>query len=629
MKIAHKAGLISALVLAVTLSTLSWMQYLSVADSIRAGKEQEVTQTSQVLAEQIANWLNGKLAQIQLMSETIDAGFSNERILEVFQRPMLKNEFKLVFGGLDSDGKRISNDPSWNPPPTWDARKRPWYPVAKAAAGVGLTDPYPDAASGEILISAVAKLTDKGAFKGAFGGDLSLKSVSDALNTATFNGAGYAFLLSADGKIISHPDAKLNGKSVAELFGGKAPALDGKVQEVEVNEQRLMVAFQPLSHLQPAKWLVGVVLDEGKVMAEAKQIGWRGFWGAVIGVLLSMVILSTLMQQILRRPLQQLKQSLTELNSGNGDLTRRIDESSRDEFGEVAKELNRFIAYLQRLIGDIRQISTRVHHGAEQSAEEAQQSSGEASRLQRELEQLVASIGQMAEASGEMTSNAGAVAEAARQAHEETGSRMALVTQSSQAIRRLADTLEQTSLSMNELAEFSKNIESIVRVITGVAEQTNLLALNAAIEAARAGEMGRGFAVVADEVRKLASQTQEATQEIRSMIEQLQRGVNEARDKMDESRDCASNTVKDAEQISEMLTRIRDVISDINAKNSDIAGAVSRQSQMTRDINDSAGSIQHIGQRVSDAAQVQLRHCQGTAADVAEQDEMISRFRLE
>ncbi|RBH44042.1 methyl-accepting chemotaxis protein, partial [Pseudomonas sp. MWU13-2860] len=195
---------------------------------------------------------------------------------------------------------------------------------------------------------------------------------------------------------------------------------DGKVQEVEVNGQRLMVAFHPLSHLQPAKWLVGVVLDEDKVMAEARQIGWRGFWGAVIGVVLSMVILSTLMQQILRRPLQQLKHSLAELNSGNGDLTRRIDESSRDEFGEVAKELNRFIAYLQRLIGDIRQISTRVHDGAEQSAAEAQQSSGEASRLQRELEQLVASIGQMAEASGEMTSNAGAVAEAARQAHEET-----------------------------------------------------------------------------------------------------------------------------------------------------------------------------------------------------------------
>ncbi|QEL55986.1 methyl-accepting chemotaxis protein [Chromobacterium paludis] len=629
MKIAHKAGLISALVLAATLSTLSWLQYLSVADSVRSGKEQEIAQSSEVLSEQIANWLNGKLGQIQLMSEMIDAGFSPERIQEVFLLPSLKSGFKLIFGGLETDGKKISNDSSWNPPPDWDARKRPWYPLAKAASGATLTEPYADSATGEILISVVAKMTDKGVFKGAFGGDLSLKTVSEALNTATFNGAGYAFLLTSDGKIISHPDAKLNGKSVAELFGGTAPALNDQVQEIEANGRRLMVVFHPLGSLQQAKWLVGVVLDEDKVMASARQIGWRGFWGAVIGVVLSMVILSTLMQQILRRPLQQLKHSLTELNSGNGDLTRRIDESSKDEFGEVARELNRFIAYLQQLIGDIRQISLRVHQGTEQSANEARLSNDEASQLRQELEQLVASIGQMAEAAGEMTSNAGAVAAAARQAHEETGSRVALVSQSGQTIRRLADTLDETSHSMNELAEFSKNIESIVRVITGVAEQTNLLALNAAIEAARAGEMGRGFAVVADEVRKLASQTQQATQEIRGMIDQLQRGVSAARQKMDESRECASGTVKDAEQISEMLVRIQDVISDINARNGDIADAVGRQSQMTREINDSAGNIRHIGQRVSDAAQVQLQHCSDTAADVAEQDKMIARFRLE
>lgn len=98
---------------------------------------------------------------------------------------------------------------------------------------------------------------------------------------------------------------------------------------------------------------------------------------------------------------------------------------------------------------------------------------------------------------------------------------------------------------------------------------------------------------------------------------------------MDESRECASSTVKDAEQISEMLLRIQDVISDINARNSEIAGAVGRQSQMTQEINDSAGNIQHIGQRVSDAAQVQLRHCNDTVSDVAEQDKMIARFRLE
>ena len=93
-------------------------------------------------------------------------------------------------------------------PEGWDARKRPWYPYAKSHKRAVLTDPYADAATKEILISAVANFYDKGVFKGAFGGDLSLKTVSDALNTLSFNGTGYAFLVNANGNIISHPNDK-------------------------------------------------------------------------------------------------------------------------------------------------------------------------------------------------------------------------------------------------------------------------------------------------------------------------------------------------------------------------------------------------------------------------------------
>ncbi|KUM03571.1 methyl-accepting chemotaxis protein [Chromobacterium subtsugae] len=628
MKIAHKAGLISALVLAVTVSTLSWIQYRSIADSVRRDKQQEIAQTGQVLAAQIENWLNGKLKQIDLMAQLIDSGFSAERIQEVFDRPQHKQEFLLIFGGLDTDGKRITNDPKWNPPPDWDARKRPWYPVAKNANGAALTDPYPDAASGEILISAVAKLTDKGAVKGAFGGDLSLKTVSEALNTVNFNGAGYAFLLSADGKIISHPDGKLNGKSVADLFGGQAPALSKDLQDIDVNGKKLMVAFQPLDKLQNAKWLVGIVLDTDKVMANVRSLGQQAMIGAVIGVILSMLALSSLMGRLMQAPLLQLKSSLAQINSGNGDLTRRIDDSASDEFGEVARELNTFLAYLQQLVGDIQRISHSVHDSTEQSANEARQSRNEAARLQQELDGLASAIQEMADTTGEINNNASAVAAAAKQAHEETDGRVKQVAQSAQSICKLAQTMEETSQSMGELAAFSKNIESIVQVITGVAEQTNLLALNAAIEAARAGELGRGFAVVADEVRKLASQTQSATQEIRSTIEQLQRGVGQAHQKMEESRERAGHTVAEAEQTSEMLLRIQDVIADINRKNSEIASTIQRQSGMAQDISHSAGNIQQIGQQVADVAEVQLQHCNETSEKVARQDTLISRFRI-
>lgn len=627
MKIAHKAGLISALVLAVTISALSWWQYQSIASSVRDGKQQEISQTGLVLAAQIENWLNGKLGQIDLMAQTIDSGFSPERIQEVFDRPQLKQEFLLIFGGLESDGKRITNDPSWDPA-GWDARKRPWYPVARDAPQAALTEPYPDAASGEILISAVAKLSDKGQFQGAFGGDLSLKTVSVALNTVDFDGAGYAFLLSADGKIISHPDGKLNGKTISELFAGQTPKLSPDLQEIEVDGHKLMVAFQPLANLRNAKWLVGIVLDSDKVLAGVRELGMQAIGGAVVGVLLSMLVLSSLLSRLLQTPIRQLKMSLAQINSGDGDLTRRIETSSGNEFSEVAEELNRFLAYLQQLVGDIKQIARHVHDGTDLSAHEARQSRDDAARLQHELEDLAQAIQQVADSALDMTSNASAVASAARQAHEETDSRMQLVARSSDTVRKLADTMDETSRSMDELAAFSKNIESIVQVITGVAEQTNLLALNAAIEAARAGEMGRGFAVVADEVRKLASQTQQSTQEIRGMIEQLQRGVALAHQKMEESREKAGSTVHDAEQINQMLIRVQDVIADINGKNAEIAGIIQRQGSMTREISESAANIRQIGEKVAGGAEVQLQHCDETSGKVAQQDSLLERFRI-
>ncbi|GGY14036.1 methyl-accepting chemotaxis protein [Paludibacterium paludis] len=628
MKISHKSGLLSAVVLASTIGILSWLQYAAVSSSLLEGKRQEIAQTSQILVAQIENWLNGKLRQIDLVSEAIDSGFSPDRIQEVFHRPLLKKEFLLIFGGLDTDGKPLTNDPTWKPPSDWDARKRPWYPIATGSSRAVLTEPYADAATGEILISAVAKLTEKGAQRGAFGGDLSLQTIAKTLNTVNFDGEGYAFLLSAEGKIISHPNPKLNGKPVAELFGGQAPAFTPDLQEIEANGQKLMVSFTPLTHLDGTRWMVGIVLESDKVLAPVHALGWRSLIGALIGVAVSLVLLSSMMQRILRKPLEQLQRSLAELNSGDADLTRRVDASGNDEFAAVARELNGFLSYLQQLVGDIKSIAQHVTDSSRDSAGKSELSCKEVEHLETELNRLVDAMRQMADTAGEMEHNAQTVAKVAEQAHEEMSDRMQQVVQSGVTTRRMAEVMEETSQSMNELATFSQNIESIVSVITVVADQTNLLALNAAIEAARAGEAGRGFAVVADEVRKLASQTQQATQEIRSMIDQLQKGVSQAKNKMQESRDMANTSVNDSEQTSEVLARIKDAIADINEKNSQIARTVYQQSSATRDISQNAGELLQIGQRVSASAQSQRRLSGDVAHKVDEQDSLISRFRI-
>ncbi|OEC40805.1 chemotaxis protein [Pseudomonas sp. 1D4] len=627
MRIVHKVSLSAAAVLFLTTALLSLSQVSQVRETLRSQTESSLSESSNALARQIENWLNAKLRLMDLMAQNIDSQYSPEQTQRVFDSPMLRNEFILVFGALEADGKPIKNDASWQPKPDWDGRQRPWYAVGKSGSQAVLTEPYTDSTTGEILISAVTRITDAGKFLGVMGGDIRLKSVADAVNTLDFNGAGYAFLLSRNGNIISHPDTKLNGKSYSELFDGKSPALRKELQEVEAGDRKLLVSFTPLPNLKGMDWYIGVVLDQDKVMAEANALSWRAVIGTVLGVVISLVVLSLLVKNLLR-PLDGLADSLREINSGEGDLTRRLPAEGNDEISVLSREFNGFLQNLQTLIADVMSSSRQVRGSTQLTSHEAEQA---ANRLQvqlQELDQLATAMQEMASTAEEVARNAQAAAQAALAANEETENGVGVVSHSTQAIKQLADEMEDTGQAINELAKLSQNIESILSVITSIADQTNLLALNAAIEAARAGESGRGFAVVADEVRSLASRTQQSTQEIRQMIDQLQTGVRQAEQRMQQSRDTASRTAEDAGAANKMLGRIREAINRINDMNLQIATAAEEQSATTEEINRNTTNIRDISHEVAGGAEQQVRQCAVMVDQVGQQDRLLSRFRI-
>jgi len=627
MKITHKVGLAAAAVLFLTTSLLSLAQVSQVRGTLRSQVETSIAESSNALARQIENWLNGKLQLVDMIAQSIDSQFSPEKIQQTFSPPILKEQFLLVFGGLETDGKAISNDPNWKVPAGWDARQRPWYAAAKAASRAVLTEPYVDATSGEILISAVAKFSDAGQFKGAFGGDLSLKTVADAVNTLDFNGAGYAFLLNRNGNIISHPNAELNSKPYTELFDGQSPPLDKNLEEITGDGKDLLVSFTPLSNLKGMDWYIGVVLDQDIVMAEANALSWRAVVGTVLGVVISLIVLGVLMNGLLK-PLAHLNDSLSEVNSGQGDLTRRLPAIGNDEIAAVSQEFNSFLQNLQTLISDVKNSSRQVRESTTLTSNEADQASHRLQQQLQELDQLATAMQEMASTAEEVARNAQAAAQAAITANQETERGVEVVSHSTQAIKRLADEMDETSHAINELAKLSHNIESILSVITSIADQTNLLALNAAIEAARAGESGRGFAVVADEVRSLASRTQQSTREIREMIDQLQTGVKQAEARMQQSRDTASQTAEDAGAANEMLGRIRDAITRINDMNLQIATAAEQQSATTEEINRNTTNIRDISHEVAGGAEQQVKQCAVMVDQVSQQDRLLGRFKV-
>lgn len=627
MRVAHKVGLVVSVILILIISMLSVFQYRAMQTSLKNNIDHSIQEISGGLAYQISYWINGKKEIINMLSEAVDQQLDPDYIQQLFNRPLLKREFITVFGGLDVNSHTMHNDPDWDAS-GFDPRERPWYGLAQANKTAVLTEPYIDANTGDILISVVANFTENGVIKGAFGGDLSLEIISNAVNTVTFGNAGYAFILNKAGNIISHPNTSFNDKHISNLFDEQVPQLNKKLSSITLKDgSSAFVAFTPISQLTSVDWYIGVVLDQDKVLAEATTSGFQTLLGGVVGIILGFALLMSIMNRILS-PLSQLNASLIEVNSGDGDLTHRLSSTSKDEFGQVADEFNKFTGKLQQFITDIKVINRQVLKQSTQASTDSKMSAQQLEQQLGELDQLATAMLAMSSSAEKVAEYAKQAAETTQQADEATKHGANAVSQSSQMISKLALDMDEAVVKVNHVAKFSTNIESILQVIAGIAEQTNLLALNAAIEAARAGETGRGFAVVADEVRSLASRTQDSTNEIKMMIEQLQSGVKEAEDKILKSRDRASNTVEEAQEANQTLLNIRERISQLSDMNVQIASAAEEQRIASGEINNNTAKIRELSQAVVHTASAQATQCNDTSEQVQQQEHILNQFKV-
>ena len=264
------------------------------------------------------------------------------------------------------------------------------------------------------------------------------------------------------------------------------------------------------------------------VREAAGELRWRIGLGLVLvglGVLLSVALV--LGRRVLSK-LRLLIAALNDLAAGDGDLTRRVSLDSRDELGDMAAAVNRFVDKLQPIVREAGDVAQRT--GAEIDLMTQRTAGADAAAaLQRDA--VAASLHDLSNMAEQAQAESHAMQAALQQVvdiRHATDENSRTSTELAGLIENLAGQVDTGAQVIERLARQSEQIEVVLTVIHGIAEQTNLLALNAAIEAARAGESGRGFAVVADEVRALASKTQRSTGDIQAHIVALQQGAREA-----------------------------------------------------------------------------------------------------
>lgn len=522
----------------------------NIASSKMSQKEEQKAELSaEKNAQEIETWLNRYATYLEVTAGTMeaqkmtDSGTTVEYLQDLLQNHN-KDEIIYDIYFTTEDNHMIAGS-GYEPDGTVDFTQRGWYLAAKETDDVHYESPYKDADSGRYVITISKKVQIDGQMTGVLAEDIFIDQIVEIVNKCETEGNSYAMLIDQNNGLMVHPNEKYGyvddepvkltdlAGNPYEKLSDKLAGNSGKKKEIWLKDYDGVTRGMFTGKVKCCDWNVVIALEKDVLYQDVYSM-IVGFGIATVISLLIGIIIITIVTKKIADPIGHLERTVT-----SNDLTESIQVESKDEVGRLAKGFNKMLGNLRGLLSTSEEAAGNI----QDSSLKLQNITGTIVRGAKQVNQKMGNINDTMEVqydnvnqSKEVLSSLEQEIERFEEQFSDMGDTIVLantkITENIEVVENLGKTTMSNMENINTLQESvtvleqkSENITNIISTITGISGQTNLLALNASIEAARAGEAGKGFAVVAEEIRQLSEQTKEATEEIRSLVTEIQERI--------------------------------------------------------------------------------------------------------